>query len=220
MAAARRHRYRRPARQTGTRTPRRRLLVVCEGSVTERSYIRGFERWACNATVEVDIPPRHGDPRYLVEKARDQSQAARDAARSEGDPFLLYDDTWCDFDRDEHPQFADACQMARDNGILLAVSNPCFELWLLLHFRESPGMRERQELQRMMRQYLPGYRKRLDFAAVQNGAVAAAERARRLDAEARQVDEPGRNPTTSVYRLTDSILRTDKEPGHTCDPEQ
>ena len=27
--------------------------------------------------------------------------------------------------------------MARDNGIRVAISNPCFELWLVLHYAQQ-----------------------------------------------------------------------------------
>jgi hypothetical protein len=46
------------------------------------------------------------------------------------------DEVWCVFDVDEHPKLAEARDQANANGIQLAVSNPCFELWLLLHFQE------------------------------------------------------------------------------------
>lgn len=36
-----------------------------------------------------------------------------------------------------HPGLTDAIEQARQNGIWLAISNPCFELWLVLHFQDQ-----------------------------------------------------------------------------------
>ncbi|MFT4628841.1 MAG: hypothetical protein ACI8PZ_007537, partial [Myxococcota bacterium] len=118
-----------------------------------------------------------------------------------------YDEVWCVFDRDEHERFADACQMARDNNLQVAASNPCFELWLLLHFRDSPGARHRHDLQHMLREFIAGDNKGVDFGALADGVAHATDRARRLDTAAEAMGEGGRNPTTGVYRLTDSIAR-------------
>lgn len=211
MASQRRNRERRPARNTASREPKRRLLVVCEGKVTEPTYLRGLERLIRNAKLVIDIPPepQGSDPRTLVEWAQDLSQKATELACRENDPFLAYDEVWCVFDVDEHPphRMNDVRQLATAHGVKLAVSNPCFELWLLLHFRESPGSRHRHELQRMLGGFIAGYDKRFPFEMVAPGVDDAMRRAQRLDRTAKNEGEPGRNPTTGVYLLADSIAR-------------
>lgn len=138
--------------------------------MTERQYLEGFERWARNATVRIEIAKDQGVPLTLVQVAREMKRAAERAAQREEDDNLLYDEVWCVFDTDDHPHLNDAVQMARDNGVELAVSNPCFELWLLLHLRESPGPQHRQALQRMIRAFLPNYGKHIDFSACKGSA--------------------------------------------------
>ena len=195
MSSDRRNRDRRTARGPSERSQRRLLLVVCEGNGTEPDYIHGFVRHQRDAMVKVTIPRERGDPKKVVEIAKKINGAS-------GDDF---DEVWCVFDRDEHERFFDAITMARDNGFELAISNPCFELWLVLHFRESPGMQHRDHLRRMLRDLLPGYDKRLNFDDLAGGVAAAAGRARRLDEDAEAMGEDGRNPTTGVYRLLNSI---------------
>ncbi len=95
--------------------------------------------------------------------------------------------------------------MARDNGIRLAISNPCFELWLLLHFRESPGMQDRARMKAMLTKHVPGYDKHVEYATYSAGYTQAVKRAERMDKAAEQAHESGRNPTTGVYKLTESI---------------
>ena len=181
--------------------------MVCEGEVTEPTYIRGYERHVRNASIEIVIAPELGVPKRLVEIAKEAKIAADAEAKRRDDDFIRFDETWCVFDIDQHPRVGEAREMARDNEIELAVSNPCFELWLLLHFRDSPGYRERHEIQKILRGYLPDYDKHVDFDLLTPGIAEARRRALRIDEEADQIRDPGKNPTTGVYRLVDSISR-------------
>jgi hypothetical protein len=58
-----------------------------------------------------------------------------------------HDQVWCVFDRDEHPNFAKAIDLADRHGINLAISNPCLELWVILHFEDQTAYLERQTAQ-------------------------------------------------------------------------
>lgn len=201
----RRDRDRVPARRAPTLEPKRRLLVVCEGSETEPTYLRGFLSWCRNPCVELVVVEGAGVPKTIVETAIQRRASADKAAKVKRDSFLAYDEAWCVFDVDEHPHLHDAAQMARANKLDLAISNPCFELWLLLHFRENPGAHHRHDLQRRMKDHVPAYDKRTPFSAFEAGYPEAVSRARRLDDDAAGMAEPGRNPTTGVYRLTERI---------------
>lgn len=188
--------------------------MVSEGECTEPQYIVGYEQLVRNASVYIEVARERGEPKKVVEIAKAQKGWAAAEAKRRGDPWLDFDEVWCVFDRDSHERFDEAIQMARDNGFHLAVSNPCIELWLLLHFRDSPGAREREDLHRMLRKrLLPGYDKHLDFALFEDHVETACTRARRLDqqAEARG-DPPYGNPSTGFYRLLESIARVEDSP--------
>ena len=178
---------------------------MTEGEVTEPEYLKGFAKAAKNPRVEIEVVGAAGVPMTVVKMARDKKKDAARDARRERDDNLRYDEVWCVFDCDDHPKLADARQMARDNGLELAVSNPCIELWLWLHFAEQPGMRHRHDLQRMMKQHLPAYDKHVEYADYAERYADATRRARRLDEQAEADSEEGRNPTTGVWRLTESI---------------
>jgi hypothetical protein len=205
----RRDRDRRPGRRTPFRDPRPVILIVCEGERTEKEYFEGFARARRNQAVRIKIARDHGVPRSLVEIAKTYKREAEAAAKKQGDPYLAYDAVWCVFDVDEHPRIPDVRQMARDNGIELAISNPCFELWLLLHFRASPGMQHRDKVRGMVSGYVAGYDKGVEFAQYSAGYPQAVRRAEQLDKKAEEEDDAGRNPTTGVYRLTRDIERSD-----------
>ncbi len=140
-----------------------------------------------------------------MEAARDRKRAAEIAARKHEDDNLAYDSVWCVFDIDEHPNVNDAKQMAAANGIKLAISNPCFELWLLLHFREPPGSEHRRRIQARLSEHVADYDKHIAIEVFLPHYPEAAKRAAKLDRLARQVNLPERNPTTGVYKLLEEI---------------
>jgi hypothetical protein len=204
---SRRDRDRRPGRRAPFREPKPVILIVCEGERTEPEYFEGFARACRNSRVRIRVAEEHGVPRTLVTTAKRYKKAAEADAKRGGDDHLAYDAVWCVFDVDDHPQVADARQMARANGIELAISNPCFELWLLLHFRESPGMQPRDTMRRMLSRHVPGYDKRVEFTVYAEGYPQAVKRAEQMDKKAEEDGDSGRNPTTGAYRLTREIER-------------
>ena len=199
------NRKRRPARPKPFKDPKPVILIVTEGEVTEPEYLNGFARATKNPRVRIEVRGGVGVPKTIVEFAKDRKIEAEEQARGAKDDNLRYDKVWCVFDFDEHPNIPDAKQMARDNGMELAMSNPCFELWLWLHFADQPGMQDRRDLKRMMKQHIPNYNKHVDYLDYAAGYDAAHRRASRLDENAKLDDDEGRNPTTGVWRLTESI---------------
>ncbi len=204
MANAR-NRKRRAGRRAAFRDPKPVILVVTEGKVTEPEYLRGFQSACRNPRVTIRVAPEHGVPKTLVELAKQYKEVAKAEACRERDDNLAYDAVWCVFDIDNHPRVGEAKVMARDNGIRLAISNPCFELWLLLHFRDNPGMKDRSRVKAMLAKYVSEYDKHVEYAAYSAGYEHAVKRAERMDQAADRARDSGRNPTTSVYQLTELI---------------
>lgn len=202
-----RDRHRRSARQPAFRIPKRRILIVTEGAVTEKKYFEGLISACKNPCVEFKVMGGVGVPMTIVETAIRFQRAAIDKARLEKDRNLEFDEVWCVFDVDQHPKILEARKLANQNQIELSISNPCFELWLWLHFDDCPGPRTSQQLLDMLKQHLPDYKKHIRFTQVQGGYTAAVRRAQLLDQWARQANAQGRNPSTGVWRLTESIRK-------------
>jgi RloB-like protein len=191
-------------RRKPRREPRRRILIVCEGQRTEPDYFQAL-RVRLRAVVEVQIEPGSATPKTLVEHAVAMKREADREARSQRDRFLRFDEIWCVFDTDEHPKLADAHQQAKAHGIELAVSNPCFELWALLHFQEQSAFLDRREARRRLKKHLPHYEKVLPFERLDPHYLTAVLRARELDRRCQDAGCPGNNPSTGVHRLTESM---------------
>ena len=205
MPSSRRNRERKPGRRVPFRKARPLILIVCEGEITEPEYLKGFTNAVRNPLVDIRIAPEHGVPKTLVDTAKRHKKDAEKRGEREKDENLKFDEVWVVFDFDEHPKIPDSMQMARDNDIEVAMSNPSFELWLLLHFRDSPGMKDRKVVLALLKKFIDGYDKHVNYADYADGYSQAVERSARLDKLALKSGQSGCNPTAGVYRLTESI---------------
>ena len=192
---------RRPARVE----PRERILIVCEGEVTEPGYFRGLKHDLRAAPVTIEINDQSGVPKTLVERAVELKKAAEARAKRERNAYLRYDQVWCVFDVDAHPNLPEALQQAKANGIRIALSNPCFELWILLHFQDQRAHLERKAAAHACRKHLPRYRKGVAYDALKDRYAEALQRARDLADWQEKRGNGGANPSTGVYLLTEVL---------------
>ena len=111
------------------------LRIFCEGKKTEPHYFNGYigRKFPANSRLKVIRiePTKKNTPKELVEEAVKAKKAALD-----GDVF------WVVYDRESEQKYPDglhekAHSNAQKNGVFIALSNVCFEVWLLLHFQES-----------------------------------------------------------------------------------
>jgi hypothetical protein len=199
MPSKTRDRQRRPARSQRPLPPGKSLLVVCEGT-TEQEYIDELSRHIGNPSVQIRFCRDRGSPDKIIELAQHE---IRDQAANRNPRF---DEVWCVFDRDSHDYFNGAIQTAIDRGYKLAVSNPCIELWLLVHHRQSPGQRHRDDVHDMLKRHDKGYKKHVRFERYVNGIPSAVQIAHRMEVIANEDGErPFGNPSTSFYKLLISI---------------
>lgn len=154
----------------------------------------------------ISIDPFHGVPLSLVNEAvKTKKVESRDQKRGRG---RAHDEIWCMFDIDAHPNVTEAIQMARDNGIRLAISNPCIELWFILHFEDQTAYLSRQDAQSRSSELL-GCGKNLSREAMDvlfEQFEDAGRRAHNLDVKhTNDGSPPGSNPSSSVWKLIESI---------------
>ena len=110
---------------------------------------------------------------------------------------------------DQHENLPHAIEDARQSRIKVAVSNPCFELWLVLHVREQTAYIGRHDIQRLSNEL--GLSEGKGIAATARNTLVdafpiAKERAQALDQRHADNDSPARsNPSTDVWRLVDQL---------------
>lgn len=179
--------------------------MFTEGERTEDGYLVHWRR-AFRDRVLVTVDPFHGTPLSLVERAVDAKRfEAREQRRGRG---RAHDEVWCVFDRDEHPYIPEALEKAAGNGIGVVLSNPCVELWFVLHFADQTAHVERDVIQRRSRDLL-GCDKSLtsDALAVLSDLYDdAKQRAQHLDSKHAADGSPHHsNPSTNMWQLVDRI---------------
>ena len=173
---------------------------MCEGEATEPGYFRALKDHFRLSTLVVR-GTGGVDPRTLV------NMASEDVKREKrnGEQF---DSVYCVFDRDTHPQFEEASNMALARGFKLARSWPCFEFWLLLHFRytrapyaKSGSASPCDACIRDLRGHLSGYGKGdpSTFDRLESRLPDAIANARRAAEDAAATG--ARDPSTEVHEL-------------------
>ncbi len=189
-------------RRRSQRQAKSRYLIVCEGEITEPEYVTFMARHWKNPVV-LDIRHEYTSPKQIVEHAAGLKKLAKRLARN--DPNEAYEEVWVVFDRDEHLLVSEALQQAEANEIRIAFSNPNFELWLLLHFRDYNRDSPRQEIRRLCQQYMPGYDKSPDMPLLEQNYPDAVFRAEQLYERQQRDGRSRENPWTEAHLLLKSI---------------
>lgn len=178
--------------------------MFCEGEASEPDYINGLKRLPRirdNTAINIEIDPEQGVPLTLVRLA---------VARRRDTEV---DECWCVFDVEwpkHHPNLIQALQLAGDHGVLVAVSNPCFELWLILHFDDQTAFLNTSAAESKSRRLDGRSGKRIDAARYLEHRRTASRRAMALAWRHEQngTTFPDDNPSSSMFALLASI-----EPG-------
>lgn len=127
------------------------------------------------------------------------------------------DERWLVLDSDHYigsnhlKSFQQTLDRARQEKVNVALSKPCFELWLLLHHVDPSydvsGFTNATEVESALREILESYSKRnlraADFPL--SKVPVAIENAERIDSSIKSGDVPDRN-TSRVYKLWRSII--------------
>jgi RloB-like protein len=197
-----------PVRRPYTRRQRRkRYLLLCEGEETEPTYFAGLRRCLRSSLIEIEVAGEHGDPKRLVEIADTRRKSAQIAARRANDKSLLFDAVWCIFDVDKHERLPEAVQLAASRPIELAISNPCFEVWLLIHFRDQWAYITCSAAYSEVKEQILGYEKKVDHRSIHGRTGAAVERAKAMDARAVASGNGMANPTTGMWKLVSELCK-------------
>ncbi|MEV6983789.1 RloB family protein [Sphaerisporangium sp. NPDC051017] len=188
-------------RKVASRPERKTVVVFCEGEASEPDYINGLKRLPhvrANTSVNIEIDPDKGVPLTLVRRAVDRKHDEE------------VDECWCVFDVEwprNHPNLEQAIQLSNRHGIRLAISNPCFELWLILHFEDQTAFMNNGDAERRSRRLDGRTGKGIDAGMYMEHRHVASQRAALL-AKRHARDEtlfPDDNPSSTMGDLLDAI---------------
>ena len=178
------------------------FVIATEGKDTEKQYFEMFG----NRKVKVEILATGDDnksaPEYVLERL-DKFKDLYDFSEEDEFWLVLDVDRWI-----KKNQLIAVCPQARQKGYQLAVSNPCFEIWLWLHFGDLlPKDRTCKDFEIRLRNILGSYNKsNLDVCVYKPNVKNAIERSRSLDLNLNGywTSQLG----TRVYKLVESILQS------------
>lgn len=181
------------------------LVIATEGERTEQIYFGELKTQFHKPSVHIEVLKRSepgSSPRHVL----------RELEKFKKEYHLQKDDQlWMVIDRDRWTEqtLSDVAGKCIQKGFFLAVSNPCFELWLLLHITDLPEFERDpscKHLEELLREELGSYNKsRPDTSGLLPHIADAISRAKELDTEtaARWPQDLG----TRVYLLVEKIIR-------------
>jgi hypothetical protein len=184
------------------REPKKFFFIAMEGKETEPRYFQEFRTSrAANIQIKLVPNPKHKSrPGEVLDRLRRHMR--NNVTRTGDEGWIVVDrDAWLDADLDA------VCAAAANQGYFVAVSNPCFELWLYLHLRANRPFIDRHHCQRELAQVLAGYcpdkKSSFEIRDLLDGVGAAVARAQALDVNACQPWP--RTQCTRVYRLVQKL---------------
>jgi hypothetical protein len=200
-------------RKLGNRSPKFKYIAICEGQNTEPEYLQEFVKDHGNGLVEIETVTA-GVPLTIVQRAIERKREYVRTAKKNGFEDLF--EVWAIFDIDEHPNIPQALRQAKDNNIFVARSNPCFEIWPVLHFEFHRAYIHRHALQKKLESLMPSYQKsqgkKIDYLLIRDQYKEARARAAKQLEDHDEDDSPYANPSTDIFKLLDKIIKQGKRP--------
>jgi hypothetical protein len=205
-------------RKESLRNQRSLFIITCEGENTERLY---FESWFARLRESKQLSSRscviashsHTNPSGVL--------ADLLAFQDGGLTFKDFEHRWIVIDRDSErtnggghtlADFNTALQQARQKRpkVSVAWSNPCFELWYLLHFRYQNTGTDRVQIQGQLSNALGLKYDKSDpnlFILIIANLPDALRNAKRLhtDFQEQGLSADKSNPCTTVYQLVELL---------------
>mgnify|MGYP002650374766 FL=1 len=191
-----------------SRKTKKIILVGAEGkNQTERKYFKAFNQ----VQSEYKIMAGKGnntDPVGVVEDLL-KSAKQEELDLKDGDMLACFIDV--DFKKGRDQELRAAMKLARQNNISVFLSNPCFEIWYLLHFRYSTKLYgSNEEVIKELGSYISDYSKSKDvYDLIENKIDQALLNTKRLESyhlENGTNDRLKKLPSTEAYKLIEMIL--------------
>ena len=206
-------------RRTNSRKEKPLVLIVPEGTETEKLYFQHFNSREKQVRVEVIENTAKGaktDYASLLKKAVAYKKKLTLSAMK-GDSVWVVADGDIDYNtagalEAKDRALLEARVLAEKCGVTILISNPCFELWFYLHGTFSTGfLKDYHAVIDKFPPDLSNYEKNTDvFDLLSNQTLSAIENAKRLESYHKDNGEiqPFKlsvNPFTEVYKIVEII---------------
>ena len=203
-------------RQKSTREPKVQFTLFCEGKNTEPTYFSAIKKVFKDALVSIESRGGVGVPITIAQEALKfaRSKGLTRNSRRNQNLFEENDEVWAVFDRDEHERYKEAVNLCETNGIGVARSNPCFEVWLILHEQDYDRPDDRHQVQKELRRLRPEYNPagaKMPNCKEMVARVRDAEARGEVLRQRREGEmKPHGRPSTTVGNLIKAIREADR----------
>jgi len=193
-------------RKANFRPPKKVIIILCDK--TEKGYFRNFKN-----SKERD----EGAPtiRLFSGKGKDPIGLIRDAKYIKENEYegAIIEKFYCVYDVDETPEKAlkSSEEESKKIGVIPCVSNPCLELWYLLHYIYSTAnLCSYDELKEKLLDCIPDYEKNRNYwnslHLLQSKAISNAKQLEKHHSkEGTDSSIRSCNPSTKVYELVEYL---------------
>jgi hypothetical protein len=112
------------------------------------------------------------------------------------------------FDVDENTvdEMEKAFKLAKENRIMVAISNPFFEVWLLMHYQTVPERYMKEDVYKKLLEHLPSYTKTGDLEGIRQNIAEAVSRGYSKYGECGCELVPARCPSTNLHCVVKRIM--------------
>ena len=185
------------------------IIITAEGkNETEAKYFDGFRTPDCPYIIKFHKAGHLTDPTKLAESIRKRWDKEEADVRNGDMAFVVVD-----LDNKESKAKEIQQLEARNRVEKFIVSNPCFEVWYLLHYEYSTrSYMNADAVIRELKKHYSEYEKTSDmYPLLRNKMSEAVDNAEKLEAyhkeEAHQHAGVNCNPYTDVHRLIKILLK-------------
>lgn len=175
------------------------LWIAAEGdNTTERLYFNHFNREQSEYVIKF-APGNDTDPIHMIKSVY--------SCLKDGEPedvgFVVFD---TDTGESRQNIINKAKAKARNTQVKLILSNPCIEIWYLLHFRYSTGaVKSSRRAKEELAAYISGYHESLDIYSIIRDklpeALKNADKLRRYHEQVGNRREIDQNPMTDLDQV-------------------
>ena len=148
-------------RNTESRKQKPVILIVAEGeNVTESLYFKSFQRQNPTCNIRLVLAKHVTDPEGMLKAIQTRWKDLELDARKGDRAYVVLD---LDCDRDKAKLIRTIQKDSKE--IQFIISNPCFEVWFLLHFRYSTKQYlSGDAIIKELKTFVPEYKKNYDIS--------------------------------------------------------
>lgn len=195
-------------RSVATRSPLPIVVIVCDDTVTAPAYFAELQR-LCKQHVTLRVVPashKGASPPAVVDQAMSEHAELEKPAGDENDTNIVWAVLDLEREGNRRKQAETEKKRAEGGGVKVALSNPCYEVWTLLHLEDTGEHFENcgKVLNRVKKAWKEGFgqafgpKAQADFSKIIDLRQKSAKRAK----QHQQNDDPS---WTEVYKITEDI---------------